>query len=959
MVYTHPSKFVYYLILVFLGVAAAHRVPVKVGVVLDLTAGMVGKMGLSCINISLSDFYLLHPHYKTRLQFIITDSHTDVVTAAAKALHLIKNEEVEAIMGPTTTMEANFVIGLGDKAHVPIITFSATSPSLISLQSPYFFQMAQNDSTQVKAISALVQAFGWKEVVPILVDNSYGKGVISCLTNALQQAYVRIPYLSFISLSATDEAIVGELYKLMTMQTRVFVVHMSPSLGSRFLTIARHIGMMGQDYVWIVTDGIANFFNSLDSSEIELMEGVLGVRPYIPRTKELDDFKVRWKRKFLRDNPTLVDTNLNVYGIWAYDATTALAMAVEKVGTTNYTFGESNNTSSNVTDLENFGIAQNGEKLREALSDTRFKGLSGDFNVVGGQLQTSIIEIVNVVGNGEKRVGFWTPQMGLTRDVDTNSSSTSYSTSKKSLRPIIWPGDKSSDPKGWEIPTNGNKLRIGVPVKDGYTEFVKVTHDPSTNSTEVTGFCIDVFIAVVEALPYALPYEFIPFQEPNGEPAGTYDDLVSQVYYGDFDAVVGDTTIIANRSNYVDFTLPYTESGVTMVVPVKDNREKNAWAFLKPWTWDLWVTTACSFVFIGFVVWALEHRINKDFRGPPSHQIGTSLWFSFSILVFAHREKVVSNLSRFVVMVWVFVVLILVQSYTASLTSRLTVEQLRPTITDVHQLLQNKMNVGYLGGSFVSRILKDLGFQDFQLKIYKSAEECNELFTKGSANGGIAAAFDEVPYVHHFLGIYCSKYTMLEPRFKTGGFGFVFPKGSPLVADISRAILNVTQGDKMRRIEDAWLKESSCQESNAEVSSNSLGLESFWGLFLIAGTASLLALLICAISFLYQHRNIWLRYNPSTSIWRRIGVLLRIFDQKDLNCHTFKKSGIPDHKSETSSPHIHHDFNAVETSPSTHCPPSPSSQTESKFSFYGDQGMFSPDHSDVDASQKVGDVAHG
>ncbi|MCI16256.1 glutamate receptor 3.2, partial [Trifolium medium] len=86
---------------------------------------------------------------------------------------------------------------------------------------------------------------------------------------------------------------------------------------------------------------------------------------------------------------------------------------------------------------------------------------------------------------------------------------------------------------------------------------------------------------------------------------------------------------------------------------------------------------------------------------------------------------------------------------------------------------------------------------------------------------------------------------MVEPRFKAGGFGYAFPKGSPLVADISRAILNVTQGDKMRTIEKAWFKEAICLDSNTEISSNNnLGLESFWGLFLIAGIASLLALLI-------------------------------------------------------------------------------------------------------------------
>lgn len=107
----------------------------------------------------------------------------------------------------------------------------------------------------------------------------------------------------------------------------------------------------------------------------------------------------------------------------------------------------------------------------------------------------------------------------------------------------------------------------------------------------------------------------------------------------EFDAAVGDISIVANRSLYVDFTLPYMESGrVSMIVPITDVESKKAWVFLKPLTWDLWVTSLVFFVFIGFVVWVLEHRINQAFQGSPSHQISTSFWFSFSTMVFAQSN---------------------------------------------------------------------------------------------------------------------------------------------------------------------------------------------------------------------------------------------------------------------------------------------------------------------------------
>ncbi|PRQ27947.1 putative ionotropic glutamate receptor, metazoa [Rosa chinensis] len=191
--------------------------------------------------------------------------------------------------------------------------------------------------------------------------------------------------------------------------------------------------------------------------------------------------------------------------------------------------------------------------------------------------------------------------------------------------------------------------------------------------------------------------------------AGTYNDLVYQVFLGNYDAAVGDITIRANRSLYVDFTLPYTESGISMIVPIKDkNDAKNTWV--------------------------LEHRINKDFRGPPLHQIGTSFWFSFSTMVFAQREQVLTNLAKFVVIVWCFVVLILTQSYTASLSSILTVQQLQPVITDVNLLSKNGDNVGYQGGSFIYRILKERGFQEATLWTYDSPEELDEHFQNGNGN---------------------------------------------------------------------------------------------------------------------------------------------------------------------------------------------------------------------------------
>nr|TKR75329.1 hypothetical protein D5086_0000286530 [Populus alba] len=562
-------------------------------------------------------------------------------------------------------MQANFVIDLGEKLGCQLYLFLQTSPSLTSIRSSYFLRATQNDSAQVNAISAIVQAFGWREAVPIYIDNEYGEGIIPYLIDALQDVDARVPYRSVISsIGHLMIKIVEELYKLMTMQTRVFIVHICiPSLGTRLFTKAKE----------------------------DWNDEVLGIKPYVPRTKDLEYFRARWKRKFLRDNPNKIDAELNIYGQLAYDATKALALAVEKAGTTNFGFRKANVSSNSSTDLATLGISLNGPNILRALSTTSFKGLTGDYLFVDGQLQSPAFQIVNVNGNGGRRIGFWTPTEGLVKTLNPRINKRMSSTSTSRVSTVIFPGETTVVPKGWEIPTNEKKLKIRVPVKSGF----------------------------IRALPYALPYEYIPFANSDGEPAGTYNDLAYQVYLKNYDAAVGDITIVYNRSLYIDYTLPFTESGVSMIVPIADNNSKNAWAFMKPLTWDLW---------------------NKMMIFEGQLRIKLALVSGFPSQLWA---RVVSNLSRAVILIWCFVVLILTQSYTSRLASYLTVKQLQPTVTDVRELIKKGEYVGYQKGSFVLGLLLDLGFDRSKLMVYSSAEECHHLFfSKGSGNGGIAAAFE-------------------------------------------------------------------------------------------------------------------------------------------------------------------------------------------------------------------------
>ena len=113
--------------------------------------------------------------------------------------------------------------------------------------------------------------------------------------------------------------------------------------------------------------------------------------------------------------------------------------------------------------------------------------------------------------------------------------------------------------------------------------------------------------------------------------------------------------------------------------------------------------------------------------------------------------------------------------------------------------------------------------------------------------------------------------------------------------DISRAILNVTEGDKMKQIEDAWFgKKGSCPDSSTSVSSNILSLKSFWGLFLIAGLAAFLALIIFIAMFVYRERRDLRPSDPTASIWDRTKNFFRIFIQRDSTSQTSRQMELTD-----------------------------------------------------------------
>lgn len=743
---------------------------------------------------------------------------------------------------------------LANKTKVPVITFSATGDAVTRYHVPYFIRACSKDSYQVASIAAFVKAYEWRNVVLVYEDNNYGVGILPSITDALQGVGVNVINRSAFPAYSPNNHIDVELYKLMTMQTRVFIVHMLPARASRLFARAKALGMMTKGYVWIVTDSIGIVLDVLPQHSIESMEGIVGFRPYIAESTRITDFSSRFTTLFRTKYHPNTDIRMakpTIFQLWAYDVAWAVATATEKVHRTrslNPTFHPPGNIGKNLVD--DLPALPAGPELLNSILQGEFDGLAGQFRLIDRHLQVPTYEIVNVIGEKTRVIGFYSPDSGLTMSVNSRiiHGDAKFSTSSSDLENIVWPGDSTTVPKGWDFPVNAKILQIGVPVRRDFKTFVNVETNPNTNRSTVSGYSIDMFEAAVKKLPYALRYEYIPY-----DCAVSYDLLVSQVFYKKFDAAVGDVTIIANRTRYVDFTMPYTESGVSMLVLSKSDDEPTTWIFLQPLAKDLWIATMIFIFFTGLVVWVIERPINRDFQGSKWKQCITAFYFAFSTLTFSHGQKIQSIQSKIVVVIWCLVLMILVQSYTASLSSMLTAERLQPSVTDLKQLLANGDSVGHQSGSFVQSILKKLKFDDHKIKVYSTQEEYAKALRMGSKHGGVSAIFDEIPYLNSFCSKYGREFQMVGPIDRTSGFGFVLPKGSPLVPDLSEAILSLTEEPERLKIEKTWFMDSSLDYYGSHSKGSSrISFQSFQGLFIIVGCLLGAVLLINFSKFLYD-----------------------------------------------------------------------------------------------------------
>ncbi|KAK3036297.1 hypothetical protein RJ639_031269, partial [Escallonia herrerae] len=813
----------------------SHVKGASIGAILDTTS-RVGKEAKVAMEMAIDD---LAGDTDMSVVLHIRNSQSKPLLAGLAARELIDTHKVKTILGPHTWEEAISIADVGSQAHIPTLSLADSIPKWALEQWPFLVQASPNKYAEMKAVAAIIQSWGQRRVTFVYEDDdSTSIRVISHLSDALKKVGAEI--YNLVALPPLTSSYSEELERVKLGQGTTFVVHTSLASAVRLFHTAKRMGMVGKDNLWVVTSAVTDLLHSLNTTTISSMQGIVGVRSYFPESKpQFQDFSKRFRQKFCMEYPEEENYEPGIFAVQAYDATWMVALAVNG---------------------SNRGSGGDQNLLQHIILLVNFNGLTGKVQFSERKLSTAHqFQIVNVVG--KSYIGLTPNGFGF---LSTDDDGTNYCSTQNLGQVLCHSEHFRPTQRRQALSKSAVPLKVGVPTTSHFKQFVN-----TENKNHYTGFSIEVFREIMKGFP-DLPYEFIPFSE------GSYDSMVEQVYKKKFDAVAGDVTILASRSRHADFTQPYTASGLEMIVSLQPHVPNAAWLFLKPFTTAMWAVIACITVYNGFVVWLIERNHSDELEGFVLSQIGTLLWLGFTTLFASQGDKLHSNLSRMTIVIWLFVALVITQSYTASFASMLTAQRLEPKISSIETLKKMNLSVGYCEGSFLKNYLTNvLSFEPNKVVKFDSTQE----FAEALRSGKIGAVFLGVPKAKLFLSQYCKSFTRAGETYKVGGFGFAFSKGFPRLDDINAALLNVSESGKLRELEKEYIVSEKCVDSElSTIENDSLGLQNFWVLFVLTGGTSTASLAIYVVLGLRKRCNSMLDEHKSvctfilaavTNLWRQ------------------------------------------------------------------------------------------
>ncbi|TSO05418.1 Glutamate receptor ionotropic, NMDA 2D [Bagarius yarrelli] len=386
------------------------------------------------------------------------------------------------------------------------------------------------------------------------------------------------------------------------------------------------------------------------------------------------------------------------------------------------------------------------------------------------------------------------------------------------------------------------------------------------------GFCIDVLKRLAKIVGFTYDLYLVTNGRHGKNIDGEWNGMVGEVVSKRADMAIGSLTINEERSEVVEFSVPFVETGISVMVS-RSNGTVSPSAFLEPYSPAVWVmmfvmclsvVAVTVFIFEFFSPVGYNRSLQSGKRaGGSKFTIGKSVWLLWA-LVFNNSvpvENPKGTTSKIMVLVWAFFAVIFLASYTANLAAFMIQEEYIDTVSGLSDKKFQQPTEQYppLRFGTVPNGSTEENIRSNYPNMHQFMVRHNQRGVEDAIDNLKTGKLDAFIYDAAVLNYMarkdegCKVMTIGSGKvFATTGYGIALHKNSRWKRPLDLALLQLVGDDEIDMLERLWLS-GICHNDKIEVMSSKLDIDNMAGVFYMLLVAMGLSLLV----FAWEHLVYW------------------------------------------------------------------------------------------------------
>jgi ABC-type amino acid transport substrate-binding protein len=368
---------------------------------------------------------------------------------------------------------------------------------------------------------------------------------------------------------------------------------------------------------------------------------------------------------------------------------------------------------------------------------------------------------------------------------------------------------------GWRRGVSFPERQLTSPGYPSGARMIPVADGPTTAFALPAAADRPLRVAVAAIAPFVLPHSDPPagfsidlwnevarrmHVEFEWRPVPARSDLLRAVQEGDADVAIAAITMTPERDRVVDFSLPYFDSGLQIMVRARDEGPFIATFRSVPWRaiGQLFGVAAILVFLLANLLWLVERKRDRNFQKPYLRALGEGLWATILIIATGeHGERDAASMwKRLLVPAMWLIGVVLIAQFTATVTSSQTVMQLQTNIHGPGDLPGK--TIGTAAGTIAADYLTQRGLPFVDVK---TADDGIRMLT----NGDVQAIVYDAPTLQYWAAKRGNGMLLVVgPLFRPEKYGIALPQGSPLRKPINEALLSMYADGTYERIYANW-----------------------------------------------------------------------------------------------------------------------------------------------------------